>query len=263
MRLPLIITLAFITALGAGCVKKSTHKKALAQIKTLEGQLADANTKLDDQDKRIKTLEGDLANINKQLEDVTNLTKEELERLRTEKATTEEELAQLRVQRDAQEARLAKFREIQARFKSLVASGSLEIAFRRGQMTIKLPSGVLFPSGSADLSNDGKNTITQVTEVLISFKDRRFTVAGHTDNVPIKTKKFKNNWYLSTARAVSVVEQMIDAGFPRENLAASGYADTDPVGDNSQETGREQNRRIEIILVPDLSELPQLAEEPE
>jgi chemotaxis protein MotB len=101
-----------------------------------------------------------------------------------------------------------------------------------------------------------------VTEALMAFKDRRFLIAGHTDNVPIKTRKFKNNWYLSTARAVSVLEFMIDAGFPSKGLAAAGYADKDPVGDNATPEGKELNRRIEIILVPDLSELPQLAEEP-
>lgn len=125
-------------------------------------------------------------------------------------------------------------------------------------MTLKLPSGILFPSGSADLSKGGKDAFTEVTNVLMQFKNRRFLVAGHTDNQPIKTAAFPNNWYLSTARANSVVQYMIRGGFPSTNLAAAGYAEFDPLAPNDKEAGREQNRRIEIILVPNLEELPSL-----
>ena len=243
----------------AGCgVKKGTHQKALDQIKLLEGQLADSNKEVADRDQRITVLEADLTEVKARLDAIASgkeLTEEQLQ-------ATEAELAELRKQKEATEKRLAAYRDLQARFKKLTDSGTLEVQFRNGQMTLKLPSGVLFPSGSADLSKAGNATLAEVTEVLLALKDRRFLVAGHTDNVPIKTRKFKNNWVLSTARAVSVVEFMIGAGFPADKLAAAGYADQDPVGDNATEEGREQNRRIEIILVPDLSELPQLAEEP-
>jgi len=173
-------------------------------------------------------------------------------------AATVGELAELQAMREADQKRLASFQDLQDRFKSLVDAGDLEIAFRKGQMTLKLPSGVLFPSASADLSEAGQKTLTKVTKVLVGMGRRRFVVAGHTDNVPIEKPTFKNNWYLSTARAVSVVEFMIAQGFPADQLAASGYADKDPVASNKTKKGRQKNRRIEIILVPDLSDLPKL-----
>ena len=83
-------------------------------------------------------------------------------------------------------------------------------------------------------------------------------VAGHTDNQPIRTAEFKNNWFLSTARANSVVQFMIKQGFPAKNLAAAGYGEFDPVAKNDTDDNRELNRRIEIILVPNLEELPSL-----
>lgn len=261
------IVCVVVLGLVAGCgVKKGTHQKALDQIKLLEGQLAESEKQRADRDARIEVLEADLTEVKAQLDALASgrkLTEEELAKIRDEKAATEAELADLRKQRDAAEKRLAAYRELQDRFKKLVDSGALEVQFRNGQMTLKLPSGVLFPSAEADLSKAGKQTLAQVTEALMAFKDRRFLVAGHTDSAPIKTRKFRNNWVLSTARAVSVIEFMIDAGFPADKLAAAGYADKDPVGDNSTEAGKELNRRIEIILVPDLSELPQLAEEPQ
>jgi chemotaxis protein MotB len=147
---------------------------------------------------------------------------------------------------------------LQDKFKKLVDTGKLQVVFRNGQMTLKLPSGILFPSGSAALSKGGETALADVVKILLDFKDRRFIVAGHTDNEPIKTAEFKNNWYLSTARANSVVQFMIKQQFPPKDLAAAGYGEFDPVADNKTEAGREQNRRIEIILVADLAELPQL-----
>ena len=116
---------------------------------------------------------------------------------------------------------------------------------------------------AAYLSKAGQSALSEVLDVLIAFKDRRFVIAGHTDDRKIRTRKFKNNWDLSTARAVSVVQFMIKAGYAAGNLAAAGYGEFDPVSPNDTSEGRQLNRRIEIILVPDLSELPTLTADPE
>lgn len=236
--------LIVVAILSTGCVKKSTHQKAVAD---LQAQIAAKQREIDDRDKRIGELEGAAASKD-----------EELGRVKTEKEATDAELADLREKREADQKRLKAFQDLQDRFKALVDAGELEIAFRHGQMTLKLPSGVLFPSAGAELGDKGKKTLTKVVKVLEGFKDRHFLVAGHTDNVPIATEDFPNNWYLSTARAIAVVAYMTEQGFPADNLAAAGYADKDPVASNKNKKGRQKNRRIEIILVPDLSELPKL-----
>jgi len=241
------VLFVMVLVAGAGCVKKSTHQQAMAG---LQQQLDDANG-------RIKTLEGDVASLTSG----KSTTEQELDKVRIEKAATEADLAELQAMREADQKRIAAFQDLQDRFKSLVDAGDLEIAFRKGQMTLKLPSGVLFPSASAELSEAGQKTLAKVTKVLQGLGRRRFVVAGHTDTVPIETEQFKNNWYLSSARAVSVVEFMIAQGFPADLLAAAGYADKDPVASNKSKKGRQKNRRIEIILVPDLSDLPKLVRE--
>jgi chemotaxis protein MotB len=236
-----------LAATTSACVKKSTHQKAMAGM---QAQLDQANG-------RIKTLEGDVASLSSG----KSTTEQELDKVRGEKAATEADLAELQAKREADQKRIAAFQDLQDRFKSLVDAGDLEVAFRKGQMTLKLPSGVLFPSASAELSEAGQKTLTKVTKVLQGLGRRRFVVAGHTDTVPIENEQFKNNWYLSSARAVSVVEFMIAQGFPADLLAAAGYADKDPVASNKSKKGRQKNRRIEIILVPDLSDLPKLAKD--
>jgi chemotaxis protein MotB len=241
------LLLAALLVVTPACVKKSTHQKAMA----------DLNAKLDTANGRITTLEGEIASLNSQHTE----TEGELTKVRGEKEATEADLAELRAMREADQKRIQAFEDLQTRFKSLVDAGDLEIAFRKGQMTIKLPSGVLFPSASAELSDAGKATLTKVGKVLQELGKRRILVAGHTDNVPIDKPEYKNNWYLSSARAVSVVEFLVSTGIKPQRLAAAGYADMDPVASNKTKRGRQKNRRIELILVPDLSELPRLTRE--
>ena len=132
----------------------------------------------------------------------------------------------------------------------MIDSGKLDVSFRNGKMVVKLPASVLFASGSAELSDGGKQALAEVAAVLKQMPDRRFTVGGHTDNVPIRTPRFPSNWELSTARAVEVTRLLIEAGMRPEVVGAAGYAEFDPVADNSTPEGRAQNRRIEIILMP-------------
>lgn len=250
----LAVILAAAMALSGCLVKKSTHQKALDHISELEGRIAQLEKEEADKKQAIAELEKRLA----ELDTATKDREAELSRVRGEQQATQAELDDLRRQRDAQEKRLAAYRDLQAKFRALVDSGKLQIGFRNGQMVVKLPSSILFASGASDLSTAGKAALGEVVQVLLEFKDRRFLIAGHTDNVPIKTRKFPNNWVLSTARAVSVLEFMLAQGMPPESLGAAGYADQDPVAPNDSEPNKELNRRIEIILVPNLSELPQL-----
>jgi chemotaxis protein MotB len=117
----------------------------------------------------------------------------------------------------------------------------------------------LFPSGKAKLSREGRGALAQVAGVLAEIKERSFQVAGHTDNVPIRNNRFKSNWSLSSARAVAVVQHLIKNGVTSTNLSAAGYGDTQPVASNDTKEGRAQNRRIEIVLQPNLDELPDLS----
>lgn len=248
-------TLLFVAALSTGCVKKSTYKKALDENAALKAEMANQQKAAADKE---QTLAGKIKELESQLGILDETSKAELGKVKGEKAATEAELAELRRQKEAAEKRIAAYKALQDKFRALVDTGKLQVVFRNGQMTLKLPSGILFPSGSADLSKDGEKALADVVNILMQFKDRRFVVAGHTDSQPIKTAKFKNNWYLSTARANSVVQFMIKQQFPARSLAAAGYGEFDPVSPNDTETNRELNRRIEIILVPNLEELPSL-----
>jgi chemotaxis protein MotB len=114
----------------------------------------------------------------------------------------------------------------------------------------------LFDPGKTDLKPAGQEAIKQVTTILAGIEGRKFQVTGHTDAQKIKSGKFKSNWELSTQRAVEVVHFMAKNGMDEKRLSAAGYADTLPVADNGNEDGRRQNRRIEIVVVPNIEDLP-------
>jgi chemotaxis protein MotB len=178
--------------------------------------------------------------------------------------TTKAELELLRAQRKESAARLAAFQDLTERFRKMIDSGKLEVVIRDGRMIVQLPAGVLFDSGSAELSREGELALMEVAIVLRHFADRKFMVEGHTDNRPLEsageTTRYRNNWELSTARAITVVEFLIEARMKAENLLAAGHGEFDPVGDNGTPGGRQQNRRIEIVLLPNVEELPAMPE---
>jgi chemotaxis protein MotB len=246
-RSSLALALAFVLPLAACGVKKETHQKALDELSATRAELDETRRQRDELSGKLDTTSAEKGEASARAN-----------KLAADMQATEAELIELRKQREASEKRLAAFRQLKDRFAKLVDTGKLQVGFRNGQMMLKLPSGILFASGKAELSKDGQASLAEVLGVLAEFKDRRFVIAGHTDADPIKSKQFKDNWELSAARAMSVTQFMIKAGFDPKNLAAAGYGEFDPVAANDNDTNKQLNRRIEIILVPDLSELPNL-----
>jgi chemotaxis protein MotB len=140
----------------------------------------------------------------------------------------------------------------------MIDAGQLQVKIRKGRMLISLPNDVLFDSGSAVLKQAGQSAVQKVAQALAPLGDRQFLVAGHTDNQPIHTRRFASNWELSTARAVVVTRALVAAGMKPDTLGAVGYGEFDPIVANDTPEHRAQNRRIEIQLQPNLSELPSL-----
>lgn len=161
-------------------------------------------------------------------------------------------------ERQAQ-ARLQTFRDMIEKFQKMIESGKLRVRIVRGRMVVELSENILFDSGKAALKPEGQTALTEVAGVLSSIPDREFQIAGHTDNIPIKSSRFPSNWELSTARAVTVARFLAEQGVTANRLSAAGYAETQPVAANDTPEARAQNRRIEIVLMPNLEELPDLS----
>jgi chemotaxis protein MotB len=122
---------------------------------------------------------------------------------------------------------------------------------------------VLFDSGSDKLKPRGKEILTAVANVIRTDADlskREFQIAGHTDSKPMKGGPYQDNWGLSAMRARSVLAFITAPGadggqLDPKNWSAAGYADTDPVANNDTDEGREKNRRVELVVMPNVEEM--------
>jgi chemotaxis protein MotB len=116
---------------------------------------------------------------------------------------------------------------------------------------------ILFNSGSAKILPEGKEVLDSISKVLKNVPpENHIVIEGHTDNEPIKYSGWKSNWDLSTARALSVVHYLIyECGFDAERFSIQGYGEFRPVGDNSTESSRRQNRRVEIVIQPKVTKV--------
>ncbi len=165
-------------------------------------------------------------------------------------------MAEMKARQAEERKRLQEFTDLTRRFKRLTDSGALSVKIIEGKMVVSLGSDVLFPAGSARLSKEGIQAVKEVSNQLAAIADKRYQVEGHTDNVPIGTNSFPSNWELASARAVTVVKTMIENGMAKERVSAASFADTQPVKGNDTAEGRAANRRVAIVVVPDLSTLP-------
>jgi len=142
------------------------------------------------------------------------------------------------------------------------SADELSVTIKDGMVYVSLQEKLLFKSGSDVVDPKGKEALKSLAMVLANTKDINVMIEGHTDNVPIKTKLFKDNWDLSTARATSIVRVLTkDNGFDPNRVTAAGKGSFHPVQTNETAVGRAANRRTEIILSPDLKELFKILEQ--
>jgi chemotaxis protein MotB len=249
-----------ITVLAAllvsGCVPKKKYDAVQAE---LDATRAEMSGKLDAETGRATSLEEALAAEQAKSAELARKMNEliaDKSQLDASVAEMEAAMADLLERKAAADARIAEYKDLLGKFKTLIDAGKLKVKIVDGRMIVELASDILFPSGSAALSPDGEKAIQEVATVLATIGERQFQVEGHTDNVPIKTERFPSNWELGAARAITVVEALKKGGVAAGNLSAASFADNRPVAANDTKENKATNRRIEIVVVPDLSLLP-------
>jgi chemotaxis protein MotB len=222
--------------------EKSAHKKS-------DDDLASAQGQVDALKGQLKKMGLDFSNLNADYAE----QKDALEKLRKDK----EQLEAIRKRFDA----------LKQKLDSLTKLG-LNVTVRKNRMTIQLPGDVLFDSGRVDLKKDGKEILLKVAEVIRNDKDlnsRSFQVAGHTDNTPLVGGIFRDNWGLSVMRAREVLTFLVGptsekagtggGGLPADHWSAAGYGETDPVAANDTPGNKQKNRRVELVVVPNVEEM--------
>ncbi|MBZ4684497.1 MAG: flagellar motor protein MotB [Desulfomicrobiaceae bacterium] len=128
-------------------------------------------------------------------------------------------------------------------------AGIVGARLEAGKITLVLPEAVLFPKGQAELTPEGRRAVAGLRDFFIQVPDQRVLVVGHTDSAPVAPgSRFRDNWELSTLRAVAVVRALMEMGISANRLSAMGLADSQPILPETDEVSRARNRRVEFVL---------------
>ena len=229
------------------------------ELDLVQKENAEAYNKLNVCNDQVKTLETEKSALAEEYSSV----QKDLSLLSSQsKMTISDQARRLRTLQDIIQAE----KDIILRLKNSIADAlmnyktdELYIYIKDGSVYVSLEEKLLFKSGSDVVDIKGKEALKSLASVLNSTKDIFVVVEGHTDDVPIKNKLFQDNWDLSTSRASSILRILtVDYGFDPTRITASGKGKYHPVKANDTEEGRAANRRTEIILSPNLSEIYQL-----
>lgn len=245
------------------CVNLASKEKENSMLKT---NLADETGKNKDLTDQLNALQGKYSSlINSSLSQTDKLNKalaaksDELdtkEKLLSEREKTLNEMNQIIARQDSITKSLnAILRNALLGFNS----DELSVEIKNGKVYVSMSDKLLFKSGSSAVEDKGKEALKLLGGVLVKNPDIDILVEGHTDNVPIKTSVYKDNWDLSVARATSIV-RILDGDYKiaPTRMTASGKGEYFPKADNDTAEGRAKNRRTEIILSPKLDELMKL-----
>ncbi len=194
----------------------------------------------------------DAANYKKQFQDEqskTSTLQKQVSDLQTQNTQLTQSTTQLTQEKGELEAKSKQYEELAGSLNDQIKSGQIELSELKGKMTVKLKDKVVFSSGSAAINKQGRDALDAVAKAFQGLQGKTVIVAGYTDNVPVAGKShFKDNWDLSTERAVSVVRYLQSKGVDPKMLGAAGFSEYRPLSTNDSADGRSQNRRIEIAL---------------
>lgn len=252
--LSLILSLLFTS-----CVSSKKFTASEAKVDKLQKDNANTLSQLNECNAQVKNLKEEKAS----LQNENALVQNDLKALSTESnMTISDQAKRLKALQDMIQSQ----RDVMSNLKNSIADAlmnyktdELSVYIKDGNVYVSLEEKLLFKSGSDMVNPKGKEALKSLANVLNSTKDITVMIEGHTDNVPIKTNLFEDNWDLSTARATSIVRILTkDYGFDSNRITASGRGEFHPVKTNETDEGRAGNRRTEIILSPDLNELYKL-----
>lgn len=166
---------------------------------------------------------------------------------------SEEELAK-QVEKTGYEQSAMMNEEIEKSLQTSQISDKVSLAYNAQFVELSLNGGILFESGKAELTPEAEKLVSKVGDILVKYRKRTIEIEGHTDNVPVANGEFKDNQFLSAARAISVYEYLLEnKNLIPQNMKHSGYGDSRPKASNDTAKGRAKNRRVEIKIYNKIS----------
>lgn len=252
-----VMVLVMLLAGVMGYFGVGAWRAAQARAATAEAEALKAHERAKTAEHASKMLEEKLAALDAERSRLST-ERDQLSTERDQLSTERDQLSQTVAEKEAELARLkATFTDLEEKMKAEIAEGEIRLSQAGGRIQVDLVDKILFDSGEASLSPRGAEVLTRLGAVLVGVEGRTIQVSGHTDDSPPSARlaaTFPTNWELSVARAVNVVRFLQEkAKVPAPRLVAAGYGETHPVATNATPKGRARNRRIEILLIPELA----------
>ena len=138
----------------------------------------------------------------------------------------------------------------------------VDVQVLKGVVYISLADNMLYKSGSYEINDRASETLSKIAKIIMDYKDYEVLIEGNTDDVPISRENIRNNWDLSCLRASSVVQALqTKYGVDPKRLTAGGRGEYNPIASNNTATGKQRNRRTQIIITPKLDQFMDLIEQ--
>ncbi len=209
---------------------------------------------------RAQTAQGDLAAIQQRDQEL----QQRVQKMESEKADLVALRNELSLQVQAKDDEIQKlqgtYNELEAKMKEEIAKGDVFLSQSGGRIKVDLVDKILFGEGDASITPRGESVLQRVGGVLAAVEDKKIQVSGHTDDLNISERlvdRYPTNWELAAARATNVVRFLEEkANVPGRRLVAAAYGPWEPIANNKTASGRARNRRIEIVLTPQLAPAP-------
>jgi chemotaxis protein MotB len=234
------MALAFVLLVFLSCVSKNKYVEVETELNNTGARLAETQKQMNVLQQRNRVLldeNGRLIEANEALQ--LELQQEKLAVLQKNEKLSDQEKTR---------------REIESNLKEQIAQKDIKIEEIEGRLKVTFVDRILFDSGSVVIKKEGREALLRLADSFRNNPSQTIIVEGHTDDMqigPSLQQRFPTNWELSTARAAAVVRFLQEkGGIAPERLTASGFSFYKPVAANDTEEGRSQNRRIDIIMVP-------------
>ena len=270
-----IFSIALVSLIFPSCVMKKNFTALETSKQELQSKYKKLQLSSSEQDRQFKNLNVkynalslDYKRMGALKEENENLSQKEktmiesdLKKKMTELESSNKKIKDLEASLNAQKDAMNKLKsKIQDAFKVL-NNENLTVERRGDKVYVSLPEDLLFKSGSSKVGTNGKDALKKFADVMATQQDIAIVVEGHTDSIPLNGSTIKDNWDLSVIRATSVVRILTqDYNLPATRITASGRGQYQPIASNTDAKGRAKNRRIEIVLVPEIVSLYELVE---
>ncbi len=181
-------------------------------------------------EKKILALKQDIANLNEELSDLKKLNLKQ-----------KEELSRMEKQAN----------ELEKQLDDEIKKGDIRLKKFHNRLVINIDDKISFDSGYANLKKEILPSLKKIRVILSQFPEYSIVVEGHTDNIPMASRKFRDNWQLSTERALAVLDYLLqDKNLNPVRFSAAGYGEHHPLVSNNTKENRALNRRVDIVVIP-------------